>query len=62
MRSASRAAAGIPYITFLDELDIPTGEFYDLLHLVEPGREKWQARLAEETAKLLNEDGTDAGE
>jgi hypothetical protein len=57
---AMARSAGVPYISFLDQLNLPSGDFYDLLHLVEPGREEWQARLSQEVAKLLNESGTGA--
>ncbi len=52
---------GVPYLSFLDELGLPNEDYYDLLHLVEPGREKWQARLSDEVAGLLDEYGMGAG-
>ena len=47
------AAYGVPFLSFVEEVGLANTEFYDLMHLVEPGREKWQARLAEEVAVLL---------
>jgi hypothetical protein len=44
---------GVPFLSFVDELKLSTDEFYDLMHLVEPGREKWQERLSNEVAGLL---------
>ena len=43
----------IPWITFVDELALPDTSFYDLMHLVEPGRVRWQTRLTEEVVPLL---------
>ncbi|HET6496959.1 MAG TPA: SGNH/GDSL hydrolase family protein [Thermoleophilia bacterium] len=48
---------GAPYIDFNDQLDLPDADFYDLSHLVEPGRVVWQAELARELARLYH-DGT----
>jgi len=47
----------VPYVDFVAEVKIPNGEFYDLMHLVEPGRVKWQKRLSEEVAALLERYG-----
>ncbi len=44
---------GVPYLDFNRELAIPSADFHDLSHLVEPGRELWQTRLAEELVTLL---------
>jgi hypothetical protein len=44
---------GVPYLAFNRELAIPSADFYDLSHLVEPGRVLWQTRLAEELVTLL---------
>jgi len=44
---------GVPYLDFNRELAIPSADFYDLSHLVEPGRVLWQKRLAEELVALL---------
>ena len=45
---------GVPYLDFNRELAIPSADFYDLSHLVEPGRVLWQKRLAEELVTLLD--------
>jgi len=42
----------VPWVSFVDELAIPNTSFYDLVHLVEPGRIPWQMRLSEEVAPL----------
>jgi len=44
---------GIPYVDFNRELALPSADFQDLSHLVEPGRVLWQKRLAEELVTLL---------
>ncbi len=48
------ATAGVPFLSFVEEVGLRNTEFYDLAHLVEPGREKWQARLSEEVVALLH--------
>jgi len=47
----------IPFISFADDIGLVNGDFYDLAHLVEPGREKWQTRLSHEVVKLLRAEG-----
>ncbi len=42
------------WLSFVDDLRLPSTSFYDLAHLVEPGREAWQTRLSEEIAPLLS--------
>jgi hypothetical protein len=49
------AVNGVPFLSFVEEVGLRNSEFYDLMHLVEPGREKWQARLSEEVVALLGE-------
>lgn len=44
---------GVPWLSFVDELGIANGSFYDLMHLVEPGRTTWQERMSREVARLL---------
>jgi hypothetical protein len=46
-----------PFVTFVDELAIPNDDFYDLFHLLKPGRAVWEPRLAEETARLIESGG-----
>ena len=43
----------VPYVSFVSTAKIPNSSFYDLWHLVEPGRTKWQALLSARTAKIL---------
>jgi hypothetical protein len=40
-------------LAFVAAADLRDGDFYDLWHLVEPGRAKWQALLSARTATLL---------
>ena len=47
----------IPYIDFADDVGLVSDDFYDLMHLVEPGRVKWQKRLSVEVVALLKEYG-----
>ena len=44
---------GIPYLDFAGSVHFVNSDFYDLDHLVEPGRVKYQSRLAVETSRLL---------
>ena len=41
--------------------DLPDRAFYDLWHLVEPGRTVWQNLLSAKTAALLKTYGYDGG-
>ena len=40
---------------------LPNSSFYDLWHLVEPGRKVWQGKLSAKTATLLEQYGFDGG-
>ena len=40
---------------------LPNSSFYDLWHLVEPGRKVWQGKLSARTAALLELYGFDGG-
>jgi hypothetical protein len=51
----------VPYVDFVEEVGLVNTDFYDLMHLVEPGRVVWQARLSEEVATLLDEYGIGGG-
>ena len=42
-----------PYLDFVSELKLPNAVFYDLMHLVGPGRAVWQKRLSREIIALL---------
>jgi hypothetical protein len=44
---------GIPYVSFATQAKLPNSSFYDLWHLVEPGRSVWQPLLAAKTVDLL---------
>ena len=44
---------GILYVDFVDRAHFVNRDFYDLDHLVEPGRTKYQRLLAAETSRLL---------
>lgn len=43
----------IPYVSFVAQAKLPNSSFYDLWHLVEPGRAVWQKLLSTETVALL---------
>lgn len=51
----------IPWISLVTTVRIPNSGFYDLWHLVEPGRTVWQRRLSAQTAALLKKYGYDGG-
>ncbi len=63
-RDKCRALAGkhgVPYVNLVAQAKLGNGAFYDLWHLVEPGRKVWQNLLSAETATLLKKYGeTDA--
>ena len=52
-------------MSFVSAAKLHNGDFYDLWHLIKPGRAKWQPLLAAKTAALLEKYGhgrsTDAG-
>jgi len=43
----------VPFLDFSTDVGLTNDDFYDLFHLVEPGRTKWQRRLSSEVAALL---------
>lgn len=51
------AKYGIPYIDFVGACRFKNQEFYDVWHVVEPGRRKWQPRLSAHAARLLRDYG-----
>ena len=51
----------IPFLDFVAKVGLLNTEFYDLFHLVEPGRIKWQERLTTEIVPLLREYRIGAG-
>jgi len=46
----------IPYVDFVAEAKLTSTEFFDLFHLIAPGRDKWQPLLTRETVKVLQQD------
>lgn len=63
-RKTCTALAGkydIPYVSFVDQAKLPNSSFYDLWHLVEPGRTVWQNLLSAKTAALIEEYGQGDG-
>jgi hypothetical protein len=50
---------GIPWVTPVRASGLVDADFFDLWHLVEPGREKYQARISAKTVSLLQEYGLD---
>ena len=47
------AAENVPWVSFVAKAHVPNASFYDLWHLVQPGRVTWQALLSAKTAELL---------
>jgi hypothetical protein len=45
----------IAYVDFVRKAGMVSGDFYDLVHIVEPGRVKYQRRLCGQLAKLLRQ-------
>ena len=56
-RSCKALAAeyDIPWVNFNPTAGLVNSDFYDLWHLVTPGQQKWQDRLAAKTAFLLQQ-------
>jgi hypothetical protein len=48
---------GVPWVSFVSAAKLPNGDFYDIWHLVEPGRAIWQKLLSARTAALLKQYG-----
>jgi len=46
----------VPYLDLDGEHALPSSDFHDLVHLVEPGRARWQRRLAKELVALMATD------
>lgn len=46
---------GVPYVDVNEAAAVPNGGFYDLSHLVEPGRVRWQRQLAKALVPLLGD-------
>ena len=55
------AEYGIPWVSFVSAARLPNSSFYDLWHLVEPGRKVWQGLLSSRTVKILNSDAFQDG-
>ncbi len=59
----SRACQGlaahydIPFVSFVTRAGFESGDFFDIAHLVEPGRAKWQALLSDTSIALMNRYG-----
>jgi len=51
----------VPWVSFVKAAGLPNRDFYDLWHLVEPGRTVWQGLLSAKTAALLRQYGYDGG-
>ena len=49
----------IPWLTFVRSAGLKSGDFFDLFHLVEPGRVKYQRLLSQKTVHLLEKYGLD---
>lgn len=48
---------GIPFVSFVSRAGLENEDFFDIAHLVEPGRAKWQLLLSDTTIALLTEYG-----
>jgi len=51
----------VPWVSFVSVARLPNADFYDLWHLVEPGRTVWQRLLSAKTVDLLRKYGMDGG-
>jgi hypothetical protein len=51
----------VPWVSLVSSARLPNSSFYDLWHLVEPGRKVWQKLLSAKTAALLKKYGYDGG-
>jgi hypothetical protein len=63
-REKCRALAAdhdIEWVSFVAAARLPNSSFYDLWHLVEPGRKTWQNLLSSRTAKILKSDAFQHG-
>jgi len=47
------AQEGIPFVNVVGQAHFVAGDFYDLIHAVEPGRAKFQPLLSARAARLL---------
>jgi hypothetical protein len=47
------AQEGIPFVNVVGRAHFAAGDFYDLIHAVEPGRAKFQPLLSAQAARLL---------
>ena len=54
---------GVPWVSFVSaaRARLQNADFYDLWHLVEPGRVVWQKLLSEKTVTLLEKYGLGGG-
>jgi hypothetical protein len=50
---AVAAAQNVPWVDFVAKAHLPNASFYDLWHVVLPGRATWQSLLSAKTAALL---------
>jgi hypothetical protein len=52
---AVAAAQNVPWVDFVAKAHLPNSTFYDLWHVVPPGRATWQSLLSDHAAKLLKQ-------
>ncbi len=55
--AALAARHHVPFVSFVTGAGLTSDDFFDIAHLVEPGRAKWQARLSALVVDLLREYG-----
>ena len=58
---ALAAKYDVPWVSLVSTAKLPNSGFYDLWHLVEPGRNVWQSLLSARTAALLEQYGYHGG-
>jgi hypothetical protein len=51
------ASYGIPFVSFVTRAGLESADFFDIAHLVEPGRAKWQLLLSDTSIDLLRQYG-----
>lgn len=47
----------VPFVNFIRDANLVNRDFFDLAHMVEPGRTKWQRLLSDKTIRMLKRFG-----
>ena len=53
LQRRSRRCPASSYVRFTRSIGLPSADFWDLHHLLEPGYKRWQARLSTSCVKIL---------